>query len=82
MGEVRNFDLAGDLRLGFLGRVQHMRFVLDERPLERLLRAVHVEAFAVLAGCVIQTTPDVGDEVRILDLDVAVSTANLLPDFF
>jgi hypothetical protein len=57
-------------------------FALDQRPLEALLRAVHVEALAILPGDVVQEPPDVGGDVGVLDLDVADSTANLLPDFF
>ena len=71
VGVIRRFHLAGDLRLGLLRRVNDVGFALDERPFERFLRAVDVEAFTVLASRVVEEPPDVGADVAVGDLDVA-----------
>ena len=70
VGIVGHLDLLGNLRLGFLGRVDHVGFVLNQRPLETLLRPVDVETLPVLPGDIIQAAPDVSRDVTLLDLDV------------
>lgn len=70
VGVIGHGDLLGDLRLGPLGGVDDVRLVLDQRPLKALLRAVHVEALAILAGHVVQTPPDVRGQVAVLQLDM------------
>ncbi len=78
MGIVRDVHLFGDLGLGALSHVQDAWLAFDESPLETLLAAVHIDAFAVLAGDVIQKAPDVRGEVAVLNLDVAALDGELV----
>ena len=72
LGVVGYVHLFGDLRLGALGHVQDTWLALDRRPLEFLLAAVLVDALAVLAGDVVEETPNVCRKFVVLDLDVTV----------
>ncbi len=68
---VRDGDSLRNLRLRLLGRVDHMLLTFHQRPLETLLGAVYIERLAVLASGVEQKAPNVGGNIRVLDLDVA-----------
>ena len=81
VGVVGDFDLFGYLGLGTLGHVDDAGLVLDEGPLEAFLGAVDVDAFAVLAGDVVEEAPDVGGEVAVLELDVAGLDGELVAAF-
>ena len=70
MGEVGYLDLLRDLWLGLLRRVEDRLFAFDERPLERLLRAVDVDGFAVLAGRVEERADDARRDVGLMELDM------------
>ena len=78
MREVGDVHLLGDLRLGPLGHVQDARFALDQRPLETLLAAIHVDALAVLAGNIVEEAPDMRGEVAVLNFDVATLDGKLV----
>src|SRR5688572_9102924 len=78
MRVVGRLDARWNLRLGPFGRVEDVLLALDERPLEGLLRAVDVEALAVLAGRVVEEPPDVGRNVAAGDLDVAALDRELV----
>ena len=83
---VGHLHALGNLRLGQrlrrrAPRVDDRLFALDLLPLERLLRAVDVEALAVLARGGEQAARDFGADVWSRSLNVAVSIANGLPYF-
>lgn len=59
-----------------------VRLVFDQSPFEAFLRAVHVEAFAVLTSNVIQKSPDVCGQVTVFDLDVARFDSKPVARFF
>ena len=61
MGVIRHLDPLGNLRLGFLGRMDDRVFTLDERPLISFFCAVDIETLAVLAGGVKQRTIYAGE---------------------
>src|SRR5271154_3845491 len=66
----------GIVRYGYMSRglgfspfrsMHDEALAVDQRPLDRQLGAEHVEALAVLARSVEETTVDSGDHVRIFD---------------
>ena len=59
VGEVWNLDLRWNVRFRLLGRMNHVWLIVNKRPLETLLRSVHVEAFPILPGDIVETAPDV-----------------------
>ncbi len=71
MREIRDGYLLRNLRLGLLSRVDDVRFVLDERPLEAAIGTVDVEALAILPGDVVQEPPDVRGDVGVFHFDMA-----------
>ena len=71
VGVIRYRNELWDLSLGLLRGMDHVLVILYERPLERFLRTVDIEGLTVLAGRVEEETPDVGGDVRVLQLDVA-----------
>ena len=75
VGEVGHLDLLRDLGLGLLRRVEDRFFAFDERPLERFLRAVDIDRFAILAGRVEERADDARRDVDLWNLRWAVSTA-------
>src|SRR5262249_34494674 len=81
VGVVRHLHARWDLVLRLLRRVQDVLLAFNERPLEALLRAIDVKAFAVLSSRVVQETPDVAGDVGVLDLDVAGLDGEWVPRF-
>src|SRR6185503_2684035 len=69
-GEIGRLHRLWNLRFALLGRVQDERLVLDQRPFNGPLRAVHVDALAILARGVEQAADDAGIDVGALELDV------------
>ena len=69
-GEVGALDRLGNLRLGQLGRVQDERLVLDQRPLDGFLRAIDVNALAILPRRVEEAADDARADVAAVELDV------------
>src|SRR4029079_11799737 len=67
---VRDCYLFGNLWLWLLCRVDDVRLMLDQRPLERFFRAVDIEALAVLPGHVIEKSPDVTGQFVIFRFEV------------
>lgn len=81
MSEIGDGDLFGDFGFGFLCGVEDVGFVFDEGPLETFLRAVDIEAFAVLSGGVVEESPDVAGDIGVLDMDVAGLDGELVAGF-
>src|SRR6266542_4033196 len=71
MRVIGYFDALRNLRLRLLRRVDDWLLPFDERPLERFLDAVHVDALAVLPGDVKERANDARAEVAIAHFDVA-----------
>src|SRR6266496_30756 len=69
-GVIRGLHRLWYLRLGPLGGVQDERRVLDQRPFDGRLRAIHVDALPILARGVEQAADDAGVDVGALELDV------------
>ena len=67
---VRRLDLLRNLRLRQLRRVQDVRLVLGQRPFERFLRAVNVDALPILPRGVEQRPDDARRQVGIFEFDV------------
>ncbi len=70
LGVVGHGDLFRDLVLGEFRGVEDVLLVFDERPLERFLRAVDVDALAILTRGVEERADDARGEVGVLELDV------------
>src|ERR1051325_2454790 len=68
MGVVRHLHALRDLRLRLLGRVDHRFLAFAEWPLERLLRAVYVDALAVLAGDIEEGADDTRRQIAVAEL--------------
>src|SRR6476469_1636864 len=82
MREIRNLHFTWDFRFGLFRCVDDMRLMLDERPLEALLGAIDVEAFAILPRGVVEKPPDVSNDVGILNGDVARFDGEFIAGFF
>ena len=67
---VGHGDLPRDLVFREFRRVQHVGLILDQRPLEGLLRTVDVDALAVLARGVEQRPDDARREIAVAELHV------------
>src|SRR2546422_667706 len=65
---IGHFDLPGNFRFRQFGRVQHVRLMLDERPLERFFGAIDINAFAILPG---------GVEERAIDARAQIGSFKL-----
>ena len=76
--EVWYFDLFGDLGLRLLSSVNHMRLVLDKRPLETSLRSVDIKALAILSSHVVKESPDMRRQVAVFDFDMAGLNSELI----
>ena len=70
LGVVGHFDLLRDLRLRQLRRVHHERLVFDERPFEGFLRAIDIDALAILPRGVEKRADDARGEIGVLEFDV------------
>ena len=66
VGVVGRFHALGHLGLWLLRRMQDKAFALDEGPLDRHLRAEHVETLAILPSSVEKTAVDADAQIRIL----------------
>ncbi len=71
MGIVGDFDLRRDFMLGFLGGMNHVRFVFNQRPLKALLGTVDIETLSILSRGIKKESPNMGRDVAILYLDMA-----------
>src|ERR1035438_3605425 len=71
VGIVWHLDALRDLRLRLFRGVQYRLLAFDERPFERLLRAVDIDALAVLPGDVEERADDAGAQVGVAKLDMA-----------
>ncbi|MEY3457075.1 MAG: hypothetical protein RL215_232 [Planctomycetota bacterium] len=68
---VGDGDFFGDFGFWFFGGVDDMGFMFHERPFEAFFGAVDIEAFAVLAGDIVEESPDMGGEVGVANFDMA-----------
>ena len=70
VGVIRHLDAFGNLRLGFLGRMDDRVFALDEWPLIGFFCAEDIKTFTVLTGGVKQRAIYAGTQIGIFKFDM------------
>lgn len=68
--EVRAGDFLRDFGFRLFGGVDHEGAMLDERPFDRLLRAIDLDAFAILTRDIKQRAIHLGTEIAVFEADV------------